>query len=95
VDWPHASVGSAIFDLVAWAPSVVLEGGPAPEEFLALSATAPAVDRAVLVSLVAAFSGFLVRHSLQPSPPGLPTLRAFQAAQGAVALDWLRRVTDW
>ena len=95
VDWPHACVGAAIFDLVAWAPSVALEGGPGPEELLSLSAPSPAVDPAVLAVLVAAFSGFLVRHSLQPSPPGLPTLRAFQAAQGAVALDWLQRLTGW
>ena len=30
VDWPHAAVGSPAFDVVAWAPSVVLEGGPPP-----------------------------------------------------------------
>jgi hypothetical protein len=95
VDWPHACVGAAIFDLVAWAPSVQLEGGPAPEELLTLSRSTSPVDPALLAVLVAAFSGFLVRHSLQPPPPGLPTLRPFQAAQGAVALDWLRRVTGW
>ena len=44
VDWPHACVGAPVFDLVAWAPSVALEGGPAPEELLALSAPASAVD---------------------------------------------------
>jgi hypothetical protein len=95
VDWPHACVGAAIFDLVAWAPSVELEGGPAPEGLLALSAPTSAVDPAALAVLVAAFSGFLVRHSLQPPPPGLPTLRPFQAAQGAVALSWLGRLTGW
>jgi len=95
VDWPHACVGAPVLDLVAWAPSVVLEGGPAPEELLALSAPASAVDRDVVAVLVAAFGGFLVRHSLQPPPPGLPTLRAFQGAQGAAALAWLRRLTGW
>ena len=95
VDWPHACVGARAFDLVAWAPSVQLEGGPAPEELLALSVTGSAIDRDVVAPLVAAFGGFLVRHSLQPPPPGLPTLRAFQAAQGAVALAWLRRLMGW
>jgi Ser/Thr protein kinase RdoA (MazF antagonist) len=95
VDWPHACVGAAVFDLVAWAPSVRLEGGPPPEEMLALSPAAAVVDPDVLAVLVAAFSGFLVCHSLQPPPPGLPTLRSFQAAQGEVALHWLRRVTGW
>ena len=95
VDWPHACVGAPVFDLVAWAPSVELEGGPAPEELLALSSSGSEVDHDVVVPLVAAFGGFLVRHSLCPPPPGLPTLRPFQAAQGAVALAWLRRLTGW
>jgi aminoglycoside phosphotransferase len=95
VDWPHACVGAPAFDLVAWAPSVTLEGGPAPEELLALSEVTPAADRDLLAVLVAAFSGFLVEHSLRAPPPGLPTLRPFQAAQGDVALAWLRDLTGW
>ena len=95
VDWPHACVGAPVFDLVAWAPSVELEGGPLPEDLLALSSSGSEVDHDVVVPLVAAFSGFLVGHSLYPPPPGLPTLRPFQAAQGAVALAWLRRLTGW
>ena len=95
VDWPHACVGTPVFDLVAWAPSVVLEGGPAPEDLLALSESGSVLDRDALAVLVAAFSGFLVRHSLQPPPPGLPTLRTFQGAQGGVAVAWLRRLTGW
>jgi aminoglycoside phosphotransferase len=95
VDWPHACVGTPVFDLVAWAPSVVLEGGPDPEELLALSTSTSVLDRDALAVLVAAFGGFLVRHALRPSPPGLPTLRTFQGAQGAVAIAWLRRLTGW
>ena len=95
VDWPHACVGTPVFDLVAWAPSVALEGGPAPEDLLALSESGSVLDRDALAALVAAFGGFLVRHSLQPPPPGLPTLRTFQGAQGAVAVAWLRRLTGW
>jgi aminoglycoside phosphotransferase len=95
VDWPHACVGAPVFDLVAWAPSVTLEGGPSPEELLALSVSGSAVDRDALAVVVAAFSGFLVEHSLRPPPPGLPTLRSFQATQGEVALAWLRRLTEW
>jgi len=95
VDWPHACVGAPVFDLVAWAPSVALEGGPDPEGLLNMSAPASAVDPDVVAVLVAAFAGFLVSHSLQPAPPGLPTLREFQGAQGAVALEWLERLTGW
>ena len=95
VDWPHAGVGAPVFDLVAWAPSVVLEGGPAPEELLALPRPClrgrprrPGRPARRLQRLLGA-------HSLRPPPPGLPTLRPFQAAQGAVALAWLRRLTGW
>ena len=91
VDWPHAAVGNPVFDLVAWAPSVVLEGGPQPEELLAGHAPSRRTDPDVVTVLLAAVSGFFVSHSFRPPPPGLPTLRRFQAAQGEVAVAWLRR----
>ena len=95
VDWPHGAVGSRAFDFVAWAPSVVLEGGPPPEDLLALCVPPGAVDPDALTVVLAAVAGFFVSHSLRPAPPGLPTLRPFQAAQGAVALAWLQRRTGW
>jgi hypothetical protein len=95
VDWPHAAVGNPVFDLVAWAPSVVLEGGPQPEQLLAAHGPSRSADPDVVSVLLAAVSGFFVSHSLRPPPPGLPTLRSFQAEQGEVALAWLRRRTDW
>jgi hypothetical protein len=95
VDWPHAAVGNPVFDLVAWAPSVVLEGGPEPEDLLAGHRPSQSADPEVVSVLLAAVSGFFVSHSLRSPPPGLPTLRPFQAAQGEVALAWLRRRTRW
>ena len=95
VDWPHAAVGNPVFDLVAWAPSVVLEGGPQPEELLAGHGLSRSADPDIVSVVVAAVSGFFVSHSYRSPPPGLPTLRPFQMAQGEVALDWLRRCTGW
>lgn len=95
VDWPHAAVGAPVFDVVAWAPSVVLEGGPPPEDLVAGHRPSREADPEVLTVLLAALSGFFVAHSLRPPPPGLPTLRPFQAAQGEVAVAWLRRRTGW
>jgi phosphotransferase family enzyme len=95
VDWPHAATGNPAFDVVAWAPSVVLEGGPAPEGLLARYLAPHPLDEDALTVLLAAVAGFFVAHSFGPAPPGLPTLRSFQAAQGEVALDWLRRRTGW
>jgi len=95
VDWPHAAIGSPAFDLVAWAPSVALEGGPQPEELFALRPAWQLTDDETLAPLVAAVCGFFISRSLLPPPPGLPTLRAFQVAQGKVALEWLQRLTRW
>ncbi|NRQ33224.1 phosphotransferase [Nonomuraea sp. NN258] len=88
VDWPWASLGAAWFDRVAMLPSVRMQGGPPPHELL------PDPDPAI-TAVVAAVTGYLVRQARQPDPPGLPTLRAFQRAQGVVALEWLRQRTGW
>ncbi len=95
VDWPHGAVGNPAFDVIGWAPSVVLEGGPSPEELLVRHEPSRQIHPDVVTVLLAAISGFFVAHSLEPAPPGLPTLRPFQAAQGEVALAWLRRRTGW
>jgi Phosphotransferase enzyme family len=95
VDWPRGSIGNPAYDVVGWAPSVLLEGGPPPEDLLRLTGKAKQADADAVTVLLAAVSGYFVTHSFQPSPPGLPTLRAFQAAQGAVALEWLRERTGW
>ncbi len=85
VDWPHAAVGNPAFDVVVWAPSVVLEGGPPPEELLSRHQPSGRSDSDAVSALLAAVSGFFVSHSLRPAPPGLPTIRPFQGAQGEVA----------
>ncbi len=89
VDWPHARVGQAWVDLVFFAPSVAMQGGPEPEALVARSAVARAADPAAISAVVAAMAGYFTWQSLLPRPPGLPTLREFQAAQGAVARRWL------
>lgn len=91
VDWPHARIGAAWVDAVLMAPSVQMQGGPPPEEVISLYPGA-AADPAALTAVAAAFAGYLTQGGLQPPPPGLPTVRAFQAAQGAVARAWLARL---
>ena len=89
VDWPWACRGAAVVDLVLFAPSVAMQGGPPPAELLARSQSGRAAGRAGLTALVCGVAGYLTEVSLRPPPPGLPTVRAFQAAQGAVARRWL------
>jgi aminoglycoside phosphotransferase (APT) family kinase protein len=89
VDWPHACRGAAFVDLVCFAPSVAMQGGPEPAELLARSRTGQQADQAALAAVVCALAGYFTAGSLLPSPPGLPALRQFQAAQGEVTRRWL------
>lgn len=91
VDWPWACTGAAFVDLALFLPSVGLGGGPGCEQVVSRYGLFPDVDEGGLGSVVAALAGFFVRQSLDPPPPGLPTLRAFQRAQAEVALSWARR----
>jgi aminoglycoside phosphotransferase (APT) family kinase protein len=89
VDWPAACRGSPLLGLALLAPSVAMQGGPAPRELLARTTAGRGAEIEVLTPLVCAFAGYLTERSLQPPPPGLPTLRAFQAAQAVEAVRWL------
>jgi aminoglycoside phosphotransferase (APT) family kinase protein len=95
VDWPHARVGAPWVDLLFFAPSVAMQGGPPPEDLLSRTSHARQADADAVTAVVAGIAGFFVREGMQPAPPGLPTLRAFQAAQGEVAREWLARRTGW
>jgi aminoglycoside phosphotransferase (APT) family kinase protein len=89
VDWPGASIGAAWIDLVGLLSALHLDGGPPPAEAFGTHPLGRAADPDATTAVLAGFAGYLTRHSLLPPPPGLPTLRAFQAAQGVVARDWL------
>lgn len=95
VDWPHAEIGAAWADLVFFAPSVAMQGGPDPETLLARHPAARAAAPGDINAVLAALAGYFTWNALQPPPPGLPTLRPFQAAQGAVARHWLAARTGW
>ncbi len=94
-DWPHACLGAAWLDVVAFAPSVTMQGGPQPEQVVQRHPAYRSADPFDVTAALAAIAGYFIRDSLQPSPPGLPTLRVFQAAQGTVAREWLARRTGW
>jgi hypothetical protein len=75
LDWNHARIGNAAFDVAFWLPSLVLEGVPDPESF--------GVDE------VAVFvAGFFAAQAGLPAPDGAPRVRSFQRAQLGVALPW-------
>jgi aminoglycoside phosphotransferase (APT) family kinase protein len=95
VDWPHARIGAAWVDVVSFAPSVRMQGGPPPEAIISRHTACQSVDPAAITAAIVAVAGFFTYGALQPPPPGLPTLRAFQAAQGAVAREWVAQRTGW
>ena len=83
VDWNFACVGDPMLDLVAWLPSLRLEGGPEPWTMIE--------ETGGLASLICGF--FAARAGLPP-PPTAPTVRAVQRAQAEVALAWAARELD-
>jgi aminoglycoside phosphotransferase (APT) family kinase protein len=95
VDWPYACRAAPWFDLVGMLPSVALAAGPPPQEILAAHPLAAGADPAAITAVVAALAGYFTRQARRPAPAGIPAVRAFQAAQGRVALDWLRARTGW
>jgi hypothetical protein len=76
-------------------PSVHMQGGPPPETLFDNHPVARQADPDTVTTVLAALAGFFVWQGRQPAPPGLPTLREFQAAQGSAALAWLRTRTGW
>jgi hypothetical protein len=73
---------------VPWGPL----GEACEELFARFGSTAPADD---VTALLCAFAGLMQHRMRQPPPPGMPTVRAFQASQGHVACAWLARRTGW
>ena len=95
VDWAHARIGAGWIDLLGMAPSVTMQGGPPPEALLARHPAARAADPTSITAAVASLAGYFANVSLQPAPQGLPTVRAFQAAQSVIACEWLMQRTGW
>ena len=82
VDWNWACAGNALLDLVAWAPSLFLEGGPVPEDV---------VDGDGVAEIAAAVAGFWAARAGLPPFPRAPRLRPLQRDQLSVVLPWACR----
>jgi hypothetical protein len=93
-DWPYPSVGPAEFDVTAFAQSVVVEGGPAPERVLGwyeevLPLRAGAVDASL-----AGIAGYFADRARRPPMAGLPRIRSIQRRQLKSCLAWAARRFD-
>ena len=83
VDWPGASLGASWFDRLMLLVNVRCYRGQLSTDIDA--------DPDDITAVLAGVAGYFVDAARQPPPPGLPTVRAFQAAHGHVVLDWLRQ----
>ncbi|XCM34383.1 phosphotransferase [Streptomyces parvus] len=95
VDWPWAAVGASWFDVVAMGPSVIMQGAPDAVSLLDQHLFARGADPEDVTTVLIAAAGYFLRQSVQAPPPGLPTVRDFQRAQGQAALHWVRERTHW
>lgn len=89
VDWPHACTGAPWIDKVCFLPSVGLDGGPSPVEVEATCDPFRGIEPDLVDRVLVGLAGYFTVHGLAPDPPGIPTVRAFQRAQGTVARQWL------
>lgn len=90
VDWPWACVGPAWLDTAMLMVNVNLFGGHDVDALLAAYAVPLGARPAELTALLAGMTGYFLDACRRPAPPGLPTVRAFQRAQGEASLRWLR-----
>lgn len=90
VDWPSAARGAAFVNHVMMLPAVKLEGGPEPEEALSTHPLPRGTDPDAVTVFLAGLTGYFVYWSLQPPPPGIPHIRAFQRAKAEICIPWLR-----
>ena len=95
VDWPLARVGPPWMDAVAFAATVPMQGGPPPEEVASMHFAFHDADSDAVTAAVVAMAGYFTYKAVQPPLPGLPTLRAFQDAQGVIARKWTAQRTGF
>jgi hypothetical protein len=95
VDWAWPCRAAAWFDALLLLSSVPVHGGPDVEEVLGAHALTRAIDPDAVNAVLAAFLDYCADAARQPAPPGLPTVRAAQAAQAGAAWEWLARRRGW
>lgn len=95
LDWAWACRGAPWLDTLLLAVDVVIQGGPDPDEFVRAAETTRDVPGADLRAMVACMVGVWSERARRPSPPGLPTIRAWQAHCASTALGWLDGSRLW
>ncbi|MCP3798206.1 phosphotransferase [Allokutzneria sp. A3M-2-11 16] len=90
VDWPWACRGAEWLDRLLLLVNVRLHGGHDTTALLADHTTNADPDD--VIAVLAGLTALFLDAARQPPPMGLPTVRAFQRAQGDAVLSWLREL---
>jgi fructosamine-3-kinase len=90
-DWPSITLGRPEWDMVAFAQTVTVEGGPSPEQVMMWYGEQFPVDTATVECSIAWWLTFFAHRAWRPEVPGLPRLRRFQRQQLAVLISWAAR----
>ncbi len=93
-DWNLSCTGAAEVDVVAFAQSIAVEGGPPPERLLDWYARVMPLRPAAVTHAVATIAGFFADRAWRAPIPGLPRLRPFQRRQLKVTLAWAARALE-
>jgi aminoglycoside phosphotransferase (APT) family kinase protein len=94
VDWSWASAGASWLDKVCFLVNVATYGGDA-ERFLRADRFLATVPPDHITAFLIGLCGMWTEAVAAPSPPGLPTLRAFQRRERDATLAWVRARTGW
>lgn len=95
LDWSNVCVGADWLDVILFAPSVRMQGGPKSEALIQMHPACQKANPDEITAAVAAMTGFFTYKALLPPSPGLPSLPEFFNAQGMAAREWLRERTGW
>ena len=89
LDWAWACRGAEWLDTLLLAVDFVIQGGPDPDGYLRATGPTAAAEPQDLRAMVATMVGFWRDRARRPPPPGLPTIRAWQAHCAERTQEWL------
>jgi hypothetical protein len=95
LDWAWASRGAGWLDTLLLALDFTVQGGPDPDAFLAARPVTAGVPPHHLRAVVGAIVGVWTDRAGRPVPPGLPTIRQWQAHCRDHALRWFDEGALW
>jgi fructosamine-3-kinase len=90
-DWPAITVGRPEWDIVAFAQSVTVEGGPSPEQVMTWYEEEFPLNSNAVECALAWWLTFFADRAWRPEIPGLPRVRRFQRQQLGTLVSWAAR----